>query len=59
MNKLSEKLKTIIYNCIKKNKVPRNKKTKEMKDLYIENCKRLRKKLKREIRYSMIMDWKN
>ena len=29
----------LIYNCIKKNKVPRDKLTKEVKALYTEICK--------------------
>ena len=30
----------------KKNKIPRNKRTKEVKDLYSENCKTLMKEIK-------------
>ena len=34
-----------IYNHIKKTKIPRNKLTKEVKDLYSENCETLMKEI--------------
>ena len=47
-NKLSERDKenNPIYNCIKRNKIPRNKFNQEVKDLYIENYKTLMKEIK-------------
>ena len=43
MNHQKEKENNPIYSCIKKNKIPRNNLTKEVKDLYTENCKTLMK----------------
>ena len=41
-NELSEsEIHNPIYNCVQKNKIPRNKFTKEVKDLYTENYKTL------------------
>ena len=46
MNYEKEKLrKQSIYNCIKKNKIHRNKITKEVKDLYFENYTTLKKEI--------------
>ena len=47
MKNLKEKLKNLpFYHCNKKNKIPRNKPTKEKKDLYAENYKALLKGIK-------------
>ena len=35
-------------NCYKKNKIPRNKPTKDVKDLYLENHKTLKKEIEED-----------
>jgi len=57
-NKLSEKeVKKIIYNYIKKIKYLGVSLTKEVKDLYIENCKTLIQEIEEDTNEKM--DWKN
>ena len=48
ITKKEKKRKQPHYNCIKKNKIPRYKLTKEVKDLYTENYNTLKKTQKNE-----------
>ena len=50
--------KKITYNCIKKNKMPRNKSRQGVKDFYTEDYKKMMKEIRQihRKRYSMFMD---
>ena len=48
MKEQKEKLRNPIYNCTKKNKIPRNKHNQRVKDLYSENYKTLMKEIEED-----------